>query len=224
MNKLILVILAVFSITLLSSCSKYLNTKSATEKRQDIILAEMYKKYEAREIVFERISIEFSEYQEEPIILVNNNSESETPKLESDNSQTNIMYDGFGNKTETRVFFNHPLIKFIVVRTYPNGSKAAFVYAQNGEVKPLPDELLENSLILPPDEIAKISEIYEGRKENELIAVVQNKKIIPASSINLDIQNIKEKFPPNSAEENVKELKLAKNTEKSETTKQIPEK
>lgn len=174
MKRLIFLILAVIFVTNLSGCSYYLNSKSATERRQDMIIAEMYNKYESKEIEFERLSIEFTEWHEDPLVIEpENENEQGKVRMGNDNSEINTMYDSYGNKTETRIFSGHPLIRLIIIRTSPNGSKTAVVYSQSGEAKKLPEEILEKVLTVNPNEIARAAEIVETPKES-LIALQQN--------------------------------------------------
>jgi hypothetical protein len=166
MKKNLLQISIIILAATLSGCSSYFNGKSATEKRVDIIIADTYNKYQNKEIVFERMTMDFPEWQEETIVIAEN-AGKEISQLQADGSEINTLYDGYGNKTETRNFFNDKLIKFVVVKTTADGRQKAFVYAQNGEVKILPEEFLAKILLLSGDDIARSVEINDGRQENE---------------------------------------------------------
>ena len=168
MKKKSLILLTTILTSSLSGCSYYFENKSATERRVDMIIAESYSKYEDRDITFERLTIDFTPYHEPPVIISNANHQ-ESSRLIADGSQVNTLFDGFGNKTETRYFFNDPLIKFVIVKTSAKGEQQAFVYAQNGEVKSVPEEFLERIMFSGADEIAGKVEIYEGRKDKELL-------------------------------------------------------
>ena len=76
-----------------------------------------------------------------------------TQRLE-DGSQIKTSYDAFGNKTETRVFFNNPRLKQIVLRTSVDGQKQIYVYGQNGEVESVPESRLTEVLNSSANEIA----------------------------------------------------------------------
>jgi hypothetical protein len=182
MNKTFLTILMTVCALLLGGCSYYLNNKSGTEKRVDLIVSQAYKKYENQEVVFERLTMEFSSYYEPPVVLAGE-SKKDSSRLESDGSQVNTLFDGFGNKTETRIFFKDPLIKFVVIRTEPAGEKEAFVYCQNGEVRPVPVEFLDEILTAATTEIARSVQIFEGRKENEFLAGLQKKQTSPSALV-----------------------------------------
>jgi hypothetical protein len=88
-------------------------------------------------------------------------SRQDTPKLEEDGSQVLTMYDGYGNKTETRAFNNHSRLKMVVVRTDTRGLKRVFVYGHNGKVKSVPSNMIEKVLTSPADELANSAQIYE---------------------------------------------------------------
>ena len=98
----------------------------------------------------------------------------EQARMENNDSVVETMYDSFGNKTESRVFYDDALLKMVVVRTSIDGQKQALVYGQNGEVKTAPRNLLDRVLTFAAREIAKTVEIFEGRKENEMLAKLQN--------------------------------------------------
>ena len=101
-----------------------------------------------------------------PALVTSQASSQDPAKMAADSSEINTMYDGFGNKTETRSFFAHSLIKLVMVRTASDGRKTAHVYGQNGQVKFLPENLVENAMTEPVDQIAHAVGITEGRKPN----------------------------------------------------------
>jgi hypothetical protein len=122
----------------------------------------------------------------------------EQTRMENDNSVVETMYDAFGNKTESRVFHNDSLLKMIVLRTSTDGEKQALVYGQNGEVKTAPPTLLNKVLTTVAGEIAKAVEIFEGRKENAMLAKLQAPKTPPTeefSPVNANLQTVEETAP-----------------------------
>ncbi len=94
----------------------------------------------------------------------------EVAQMGSGNSIIQTMYDAFGNKTESRVFENDSFLKMIVLKTSASGQQEALVYGQNGEVKVAPQSLLGKVLTSVAGEIAKTVQIFEVRKEDELLA------------------------------------------------------
>ena len=101
------------------------------------------------------------------------------------------MYDGFGNKTETRFFDNNLLLQNIIVRTSVKGEKQIFVFGQNGEVKQeLPAEMASKVLTAPANELATAAGIYEGRKQRKMPIENQqmNKPLTPLPSSAFPIQ------------------------------------
>jgi hypothetical protein len=188
MNKTFLTVLMTVCVLPFGGCSYYLNNKSGTEKRVDLIISHAYKKYENQEVVFERLTMEFSGYHEPPVVLTGE-SKKDSSRLELDGSQVNTLFDGFGNKTETRIFFKDPLIKFVVIRTEPAGEKEAFVYCQNGEVRPVPVEFLDEVLTAATTDIARSVQISEGRRENEFLAGLQKKQTPPSALVKPGSEN-----------------------------------
>jgi hypothetical protein len=211
-NSHFLILLA-FVVANLSGCASYYNDKSATEKRIDIIIADTYNKYQNKEIVFERMTMDFPEYHEEVVTLAEK-SKKEMARLKDDGTELNTFYDGYGNKTETRMFFHDKLIKFVVIKTTPGGVRQGIVYAQNGEVKLLPQDLTAEALELSGDEIARSVEVFEGRQENETLANLQH----PATVMPVQIKPNQELTAPPTNEKveqkAMDEKLISKNVEK----------
>lgn len=92
---------------------------------------------------------------------------SQTYNLKNENATLTVSYDDFGNKTERKVFNNHPRIQMIMVRTPLKGDKQVYVYAQSGKVENVPTRMLNTVLNTPPDTIANIVGIYETRADLE---------------------------------------------------------
>lgn len=91
----------------------------------------------------------------------------------SDGSQITVMTDNAGNKTESRCFNNHPLIACVVVSTSIQGNKQVLVYGQNGSVKKsLPENMVDNVLTIPANELASAAGIVEGRKQTNFPTIV----------------------------------------------------
>lgn len=106
-------------------------------------------------------------------IATTKESTQDAPQTGSDGSLIQAMTDGFGNRVETRIFEDHPLVRRIVLRTFVNGQKKGFVYGQNGDVNELPEEMSGNSMAAPADKLAKSAGILTGRDENNLPYFIQ---------------------------------------------------
>lgn len=171
-NSLIVISIVIMSIKL-NGCAYFINSKKPSERRIEAIIAETYNRYENREVVFERLTMDFPEYHEETV-NIDFNAQSENNKLAEDGSELKTLFDGYGNKIETRTFFRDPLIKMIVVTTLRDGYKKCFVYGQNGEVKLIPEMYLTKIFQMPADEIAKAVEIIPVPKENNIQMVADS--------------------------------------------------
>lgn len=75
------------------------------------------------------------------------------------------MYDGYGNKTETRSFDDDLLLRNLIVRTSVTGETQVFVFARNGVVKDVPVNMQNKVMTAPASEIAAAAGIYEEIKE-----------------------------------------------------------
>ena len=89
----------------------------------------------------------------------------EETKVLDDNSKLDIMYDGFGNKTEARCFVNHPRLTCVVLSSAVSGQRKVLVYGQNGDIKELPEILLDKVTTASGDEIANSAGIYAARQQ-----------------------------------------------------------
>ena len=154
-------ILAIILLTSLISSAKFGLGVSDSAKNQEIIIDDGYKSTNENEIVIDDASFQNK--------IESNSSSDENlrsvTQTASDGSQIDITYDGFGNKTETRTFNNNLLLKLILLRTGVDGSKKVFVYAKNGEVKSLKDDVLDRVMTAPSSELANLAGIYEGYKK-----------------------------------------------------------
>lgn len=92
----------------------------------------------------------------------------ETTKIAADGSQINTMFDRYGNKTEKRSFNSHSRLTFVLLRTDMEGKREALVYGQSGEVKSLPENMLDKALTVTADEIANSAGIQYIKRENSM--------------------------------------------------------
>lgn len=104
-----------------------------------------------------------------PMTVVSRQGKSRT---ERDGSRIETLYDAFGNKVESRIFRDDPLLQMVVLKTAADGQKQAFVYANNGDVKIAPEPSLDSVLASAAGEIARSVEVYEGRRPVETLAEV----------------------------------------------------
>lgn len=125
-------------------------------------------------------------------------SRREQTRMEKDNSVVETMYDAFGNKTESRVFYKDSLLKMVVLQTSADGQQQALIYGQNGEVKTAPPLMLDKVLTSVAGEIAKTVEIFEGRRENEMLAKLQTAQTPPTEdfpAVNFNSPTVVETVP-----------------------------
>jgi len=115
----------------------------------------------------------------EPMVTTAEPSTQDTPKMGTFGSEIRAMTDGFGDRTETRTFWDHPLIQRLILRTSKDGQKMGFVYGLNGDVKLLPADALDKAITLSPDLLAKAAGITEGKRPNLPNAADPNLTIPP---------------------------------------------
>ena len=92
-------------------------------------------------------------------------SSQEKTKILPDGSKIDVMYDGFGNKTETRCFNNNSRLKCVTLTSAVNGQRQAVVYGQNGERNTVPENMIDNLLTASGDEIANSAGILAAPRQ-----------------------------------------------------------
>ena len=81
----------------------------------------------------------------------------------NDRSEIVTMYDGYGNKTETRYFKGHSRVQFVVVRSGTDKTKQVFVYGFSEETMQIDDKFSEIALSGSGDEIADAAGLKTNR-------------------------------------------------------------
>ncbi len=209
MKYLSFIICAVIFTVCLNGC--------ASEQEKFNALRDSQKK---RQTFSESQNAELAELAVKPVRTTVGVSQEQT-RMEKDNSVVETMYDAFGNKTESRVFYNDAPLKMVVVRTSVNGQKEVLVYGQNGEVKTAPPTLLDRALTFAAREIAKAAQIFEGRRENEMLVRLQTAEMPPTEDFqSLDVKpaNVAELAPVAEAEPTVETVAPSQPNQTEPTT------
>lgn len=124
---------------------------------EEVVIDDGYKTTSANEIIIDDEDLE----GKGQTISASNGGSRDMTKIAADNSKISVMFDRFGNKTETRNFNYHPRLAFILMRTSADGKRKVFVYGQNGEVNGLPENMLDRVLTASAEEIANAANIRE---------------------------------------------------------------
>lgn len=205
-----LAIILPFLLIFSSSCAK----TGDSSAQEEIVFDDGYKAPAEGEVVFDD---NLFQDQQNPIEDFNGKPRERT-QIAKDGSLIDITYDDFGNKTETRSFYNNPLLKLILLRTAAAAGRQVFVYAQNGEVKKLPENMLDKVLTASPTELANAAGIFEGIKEQP--SFTQNNqpptdttlKPLPGSQFLIRNQQV-EPMPPPETEVPSNEVKNPQSVE-----------
>lgn len=194
--------LAIILLFLLTSCSSSDTKENSSAQGEEVVFDDGYKTAADGEIVIDDEDFE----GKKEAIETDGKSSQEITRIAQDGSKLEVMYDGYGNKTETRSFYNNPLLKLILLRTAADGSRQVFVYGQNGMVNSLPDNMLDKVLTAPSNELANAAGIFEGIKEqpsftqNNQPPTVTTLKPLPSSQFPIRNQQV-EQTPPQETEE-----------------------
>ena len=101
-------------------------------------------------------------------------SKKEINQTIKDGSQITAMSDGYGNKIETRYFFNHPNLKSLTVKTFADGHQEILVFGHNGERKKLAPETIQQVLTTSGNDIANVAGINTKKIESTQPIYVKN--------------------------------------------------
>ncbi len=101
-------------------------------------------------------------------------SKKEINQTIKDGSQITAMSDGYGNKIETRYFFNHPNLKSLTVKTFADGHQEILVFGHNGERKKLAPETIQQVLTTSGNDIANVAGINTKKIESTQPTYVKN--------------------------------------------------
>lgn len=163
-------------------------------------------------------SAEFGETETTP-----RESARETNSVAADGSKITTVFDQYGNKIETRYFNSHPLLSLVILRTTGEGYRQVFVYGQNGDVKQLPENMLDKVTTASADEIANsagITSRVQGPPQPDFVLNNTQPNSIPPIQMRplnpLPPQT--QSIEPVAAEENTEEAKTAKDDSEKKIT------
>lgn len=154
---LLIIAIAIFAL----SCS-YFSKGEVGQEEEVVIIDDGYTKNNSKnEIIIDETDFEGKEIDE--------SGSKETVnvpiRVMKDGSKVVTMFDTFGNKSETRLFDNHPRLRQIILQTSAEGEKTVLVYGQNGEVKDLPKEMVDRVLATPANAVADAAQITKIKTE-----------------------------------------------------------
>lgn len=216
-----LCLLTIIFVSLLTSCSSFGKSKDKSANMEEVIFDDEYKTTAENKIVIEDKDFEG---KEKAVSVAGENSQ-EITKIASDNSKITTMFDRYGNTTETRYFNYHTRLSFILLRTSATGEKQVFVYGQNGEVKSLPENMLDKVLTASANELANSAGIFEGSRESFAPVIVQSNQppLQPMPSYKFPIQQPQiEAVPAETNEPETDEPATAETTKPEGKTSSAP--
>jgi hypothetical protein len=110
-----------------------------------------------------------------------------------DLSSVTTLVDGYGNRTESRVFSGDPRLRMVMVRTGAGGFQKVYVYGKNGGVKTLSDVSGETALSMTADQLANKAEMFETALDKERqkpkLASNSENSLRPLSSSDIQINS-----------------------------------
>lgn len=156
--------------------------ETASEQRSEVIIDDGYKGSSGDEVVIDERDLNLQ-------TSTTAKNFEEISRILKDGSELIVKYDGYGNKTETRRFKNHPRISTILIRTAVNGKRRFYIYGY-GDVKTPPAEMMDKALTASADDLANAAGLYEERSDEEIVNFRVNvPKLQPMPSYNFPIQS-----------------------------------
>ena len=128
-----------------------------------------------------------------------------------DGSAVKISYDGYGNRIETRNFFNHPNLKLLIVTIKTNGDKEGLVFGHNNEHRNLTNAMIDQALTASGNEIANAVGIRTTKIEYSVKpTIVQNTQPVQVNPTipNPNVQETTDIPPQTQPQELTTETKL----------------
>ncbi len=157
-------LLALLLVSLSAACASADKKDTSSENTEEIVFDDGINTAKNEIVIADKneIVIADNDFKEDKASSTPVKVYGETTKIVADGSQINTMFDRYGNKAETRYFNYDSRLKFVLLRTSGDGQKQVFIYGQNGEVKSLPEDMLDKVLTAPANEIAAAAGINEG--------------------------------------------------------------
>ena len=148
----------VLSLTLISACTI---SEASSESRQELVIDDQSQQENPNEITITEDDVKRQVLQN---LSTGTNSPEQTI-IADDKSKITTTFDGYGNKTETRCFVNHPRLDCVAVMTSANGKKQTLVYPVGSGAKNLPENSAVKALTASADELANLVGVSETRDD-----------------------------------------------------------
>jgi hypothetical protein len=155
--KIYLLIIVAFT-ALMSACAI---GEASSGGRQEVVFDDGSGRQNENEIVITEADIN----ERKLAVISGAKKPQEQTVIAEDKSKITTTFDGYGNKTETRCFVNHPRLDCVTVTTPANGKKQTLVYPVGSGAKNLPENAAENALTASPDELANLAGVSETRDD-----------------------------------------------------------
>ncbi len=185
MNRRFCLLVLILTSLLLTSCARSSKKDNGAGKAGEVVFNDGIKTTAGNEIV-----LDDGDLKNDAENSMSGSASAQMTKIAADGSQINTTFDRYGNKTEMRNFNYDSRLKFVMIRTAADGQKQVFVYGQNGEVKTLPENMLDKVLTAPADEIAGAVGIFQQQIQTAKPTIVQNNQppLQPLPSYKFPIQ------------------------------------
>jgi hypothetical protein len=136
---------------------------------------------------------------EDAALSVTSSTSPGTSRTLGDLSTVTSLVDGYGNRTETRVFKGHQRLMMVMVRTGSGGVQQVYVYGKNGGVKTLSDLTGDSALSMTADQLANKAEMFETALDKERqkpkLARHRENKLEPLSSSEIEMNKSDDRQP-----------------------------
>lgn len=112
-----------------------------------------------------------------------------------DLSTVTTVADGYGNRTETRVFRGDPKLRMVMVKYGSHGEEFVYVYGKNGGVKTMSKLSAADALAMSADELANKAEFFETALDKERqkpkLSRQREDRLAPLSSSEIEMKPVR---------------------------------
>jgi PBP1b-binding outer membrane lipoprotein LpoB len=91
-----------------------------------------------------------------------------------DNSQILATYDGAGTLSEERYFQDSNKVNLVVVETKTDGTKTGKIFARDGKIKEIPQNMIASAMKMTDDELASSFGFTEFKKAQPITTIASN--------------------------------------------------
>jgi YD repeat-containing protein len=190
MNCKSCILVLVVALSFFAACS----SKNTSTETDEVVFDDRSQTNEKGEVVIQESDF----LKDGETFQTNGQNQEDTTTSVADGSQITVMYDAYGNKVETRRFFNDSRIKYLMVRTSVTGQREVLVFGQSGQTRPLPANMLDKAMVSTAAELSSATGLSPvGIRQNRTTPTFPSltTKVMPVAAPTFPTVQIKAQNP-----------------------------